>query len=111
MHSASKCPGGRLEPSSQENAMQHDKEMSKQSPFPSAAPPVTLQVDDSVGGRGSEQRTGLVTFQDAAVQLGKRTIWRHATFQIESGEFVTILGPNGAGKSTLLRLLLGLLTP
>ena len=58
-----------------------------------------------------ETRSSIVEFQDVAVQLGRRTIWRQATFALEPGEFVAILGPNGAGKSTLLRLLLGLLQP
>jgi zinc/manganese transport system ATP-binding protein len=58
-----------------------------------------------------ETRTSIVAFQDAAVSIGGRTIWRHATFALEPGEFGVILGPNGAGKSTLLRLLLGLLQP
>lgn len=50
----------------------------------------------------------MVALRDAAVRLGNRTVWRHATLDIASGEFVAVLGPNGAGKSTLLRLLLGL---
>lgn len=60
-----------------------------------------------------EAQTGArtVVFQQVAVQRGTRTIWRQATFSLETGEFVTILGPNGSGKSTLLRLLLGLLQP
>lgn len=74
---------------------------------------VTQSLEDSEGRAVQEEsETGsIVTFQDAAVQLGRRTIWRQATFTLESGEFVAILGPNGAGKSTLLRLLLGLLQP
>lgn len=67
------------------------------------------------GERGNREESGahttIVTFQDAAVMLGNRTIWRQATFSLEEGEFVAILGPNGAGKSTLLRLLLGLIRP
>src|SRR5260221_13639982 len=54
---------------------------------------------------------GAVVLQQAAVQLGGRTIWRDADLNIAPGSFVAVLGPNGAGKSTLLRLLLGLLSP
>ena len=61
--------------------------------------------------RVSDSRTDIITAHEVAVHLGNRTIWRGGTFNIDSGEFVTIVGPNGAGKSTLLRLLLGLLLP
>jgi zinc/manganese transport system ATP-binding protein len=91
--------------------MQHENEISDRSPFPSTALPASLQADNGVDLQGREQRADIVAFRDAAVQLGNRTVWRHATFQIAPGEFVAILGPNGAGKSTLLRLLLGLLRP
>ncbi len=91
--------------------MQYECEMSKRSLFPSAVLPAPLQAGIGDGLQGSGQHAGIVAFKDAAVQLGKRTVWRQATFQIEPGEFVAILGPNGAGKSTLLRLLLGLLRP
>ena len=91
--------------------MQYEREMSKRSLFPSTVLPAPLQAGNGDGLQGSGQHADIVAFQDAAVQLGKRTVWRQATFQIEPGEFVAILGPNGAGKSTLLRLLLGLLRP
>jgi len=91
--------------------MQRENKISEMSPIPSNILPVDAQSGNSAGSRESEPRADIVAFQDVAVQLGKRTIWRHATFQIAPGEFVAILGPNGAGKSTLLRLLLGLLRP
>jgi zinc/manganese transport system ATP-binding protein len=47
-------------------------------------------------------------FDGAAVRLGGRVVWRDASLEIKSGEFVAILGPNGAGKSTLLKALLGI---
>lgn len=75
-----------------------------------AMPPLGNEPD-GVAWEAGETRTSIVAFQDAAVQIGRRAIWRQATFALEPGEFVAILGPNGAGKSTLLRLLLGLLQP
>ncbi len=50
-----------------------------------------------------------VIFEDAAVRLGGRTIWRDVSLTVARGEFVAILGPNGAGKSTLIKAILGLL--
>ncbi len=91
--------------------MQDEYEMNKHSPFPSTTLPGTLEDNQSVVPQGKEQNANMVAFRDVAVQLGNRTIWRQATFQVAPGEFVAILGPNGAGKSTLLRLLLGLVRP
>ncbi len=36
---------------------------------------------------------------------------RDVTFQVRSGEFVSIVGPSGCGKTTLLRTLAGLIPP
>ncbi len=49
--------------------------------------------------------------EDAAVQLGGRTIFGGLTTRILRGDRIGIVGPNGAGKSTLLKLILGELEP
>src|SRR5688572_24647657 len=36
---------------------------------------------------------------------GKMYVLRRITFDIQSGDFVSIMGPSGAGKSTLLAIL------
>jgi zinc/manganese transport system ATP-binding protein len=46
--------------------------------------------------------------RDGVVALGGRTIWRDASFKLETGTITAVLGPNGAGKSTLLKAILGL---
>jgi zinc/manganese transport system ATP-binding protein len=48
---------------------------------------------------------------DAAVALGGRTIWQHASFSIAQGALFGLIGPNGTGKTTLLRVLLGQVPP
>jgi zinc transport system ATP-binding protein len=32
------------------------------------------------------------------------------SFELKTGEFITLIGPNGAGKSSLIKILLGLIT-
>ncbi|HEY4386651.1 MAG TPA: ABC transporter ATP-binding protein [Ktedonobacteraceae bacterium] len=51
----------------------------------------------------------VIQVEDAAIDLGGRTIWQHVQLSVQPGEFLAILGPNGAGKSTLLKAILGLL--
>jgi zinc/manganese transport system ATP-binding protein len=50
-----------------------------------------------------------LSFRDAAVRIGGRTIWRGLNAEIERGEFVAVLGPNGVGKSTLIKAVVGLI--
>lgn len=45
------------------------------------------------------------------VRLGDAQILDNVSFEVGSGEFLTVIGPNGAGKSTLLRCLDGMLVP
>jgi zinc/manganese transport system ATP-binding protein len=50
-----------------------------------------------------------VQFDQAAVRLAGRLVWRNLTLAIAPGEFAALLGPNGVGKSTLVKAALGLL--
>jgi len=43
------------------------------------------------------------------VRIDNQNIIDNLSFQVKSGDVITILGPNGAGKTILLRTLLGLL--
>lgn len=49
-----------------------------------------------------------VRFENAAVQMGGRTIWSDVNLAVPPGQFVAVLGPNGVGKSTLIKTALGL---
>ena len=44
-----------------------------------------------------------LSIQDLSLGYGARTVVDHVSFDVESGEMVSIVGPNGSGKSTLLR--------
>jgi energy-coupling factor transporter ATP-binding protein EcfA2 len=52
-----------------------------------------------------------IAVDDAAVRIGRRTIWSGVSMRVQGGEFVALLGANGSGKSTLLKVLLGALSP
>ena len=41
---------------------------------------------------------------------GKEAL-ENISFEVKSGEFLSILGPSGCGKTTLLRIFIGLLPP
>ena len=50
-----------------------------------------------------------VTFERAAVRLGRHVVWSNVSLTVDEADFVAVLGPNGAGKSTLIKAILGLL--
>ncbi|HEU4881818.1 MAG TPA: metal ABC transporter ATP-binding protein [Longimicrobium sp.] len=55
--------------------------------------------------------SGLVTFADATLGYGRRTVLSGLTFSVAEGDFLGLVGPNGAGKTTVLRAILGTLKP
>jgi zinc transport system ATP-binding protein len=54
-----------------------------------------------------------ITLELSNVDLfrGARQLLQQISFQLRSGEILTVIGPNGAGKTTLVRVALGLLSP
>ncbi|MFC3152653.1 zinc ABC transporter ATP-binding protein ZnuC [Litoribrevibacter euphylliae] len=50
----------------------------------------------------------LLSVSGLSLKIQKRSILQDVTFDIESGQIVTLIGPNGAGKSSLIRCILGL---
>jgi len=55
----------------------------------------------------TEQKPPLIRAQNLTVRRGKRVLLDNVSFDIETGEAVTLIGPNGAGKTTLIRAILG----
>jgi zinc/manganese transport system ATP-binding protein len=48
-----------------------------------------------------------VVLEDAAITLGGRIVWEHASFSLAQARLYGLIGPNGTGKTSLLRVLLG----
>ena len=53
----------------------------------------------------------LIDVRDVSLGYEGQAIWEHLSFQVRSGDYLSIVGENGSGKSTLLKSLLGLLSP
>lgn len=60
--------------------------------------------------RGKEAR-GDVVLSHVTFGYGERTVLKDLSFEVKSGEQVTLIGRTGAGKSTVFKLLLGLYKP
>jgi iron complex transport system ATP-binding protein len=52
----------------------------------------------------------LISVRNLAYRVGNKTLLDGLSFEVQTGEYLTIIGPNGAGKSTLLKCLDNILT-
>ncbi|MEG0314794.1 MAG: ABC transporter ATP-binding protein [Erysipelotrichaceae bacterium] len=46
--------------------------------------------------------------KDLYKNFGGKDVLKHISFEVKTGEFLSVLGPSGCGKTTLLRILIGL---
>jgi len=53
----------------------------------------------------------LLSIENVNFQVRDRKVLDRVSFDVSSGEIITIIGPNGAGKSTLVKIVLALLSP
>ncbi len=53
----------------------------------------------------------LLSINGISKRLGGQTVLEKVSFQVRSGEFLSILGASGCGKTTLLRIIIGLTPP
>ena len=51
----------------------------------------------------------LVQIDNLSLKYSKRMVLSNVSFEVSSGEIVTIVGPNGSGKTSLLRAIIGAL--
>lgn len=66
---------------------------------------------ESEGQKKALQEDTFVTFEDVTFGYDKQVVLDHMSFQVNTGEQVTLAGRTGAGKSTIMKLLLGLYEP
>jgi len=55
--------------------------------------------------------SSIIEVKNLSFAYNQETILNDLSFDVTSGQFLTIAGPNGAGKTTLLNLICGLLNP
>ncbi len=68
----------------------------------------SLKVD-KMENRQIVSKTNVIHFKNVKLQFGSEQIYDDISFDVNSGEFISILGPSGCGKSTSLRIIGGLL--
>ena len=66
---------------------------------------------ESEGQEKASQEDAFVTFEDVTFGYDEHIVLDHMSFQVNTGEQVTLAGRTGAGKSTIMKLLLGLYEP
>ncbi|HEY0754194.1 MAG TPA: ABC transporter ATP-binding protein [Ktedonobacteraceae bacterium] len=76
---------------------------------------IQIAIEEAVQGSKSDERAVVIDVRDITrkLPLGRESIEivKGISFQIRSGEFVSIVGPSGSGKSTLLGIVAGLDNP
>lgn len=65
----------------------------------------------SEGQEKASQEDAFATFEDVTFGYDEHIVLDHMSFQVNTGEQVTLAGRTGAGKSTIMKLLLGLYEP
>jgi heme exporter protein A len=53
----------------------------------------------------------ILTAKDLKKVFNRRTVFKDISFEVKSGEVLSITGPNGSGKSTASKIICGLLSP
>jgi ATP-binding cassette subfamily F protein uup len=53
----------------------------------------------------------VVEVDDLTVEMGRKVLFRHLSFELKPGEKLGVVGRNGAGKSSLLKAILGQVNP
>ena len=53
--------------------------------------------------------SSLLSVRNLRIAFGSRIVIRNLSFEVHSGDCLSVIGPNGAGKTVLLRALLNLI--
>lgn len=79
------------------------------------SPDIQVAIEEAVQETKADQRAVIIDVRNITrkLPLGRESIEivKGVSFQIRSGEFVSIVGPSGSGKSTLLGIVAGLDNP
>ena len=57
------------------------------------------------------QNNSILTLESICYLINKKELIKNVSFDVESGDMISIIGPNGSGKSTLIKLITGELKP
>jgi branched-chain amino acid transport system ATP-binding protein len=58
-----------------------------------------------------QSQQAVLSAENIEAGYGDATVLGDVSFELRTGEILSIIGPNGAGKTTLMRSLMGLVTP